>query len=901
MATTKVYTESVITLNASQADATMKALESRADELRKKMIEATRVGDVSGAKGYQKELDSIKKSMTNIRKETKDYADLLNDLNGLSLNQLTKAFRGLNSQLRNLVPGTDEFIKKSKELQQVKDRMNEINGRTQETQKTFGGFWTKIGWAGLVAGAFSSFKKFGEDVISTTNAMGDKWNLFTAGMKSAYGTFIRDLTSGKGWKEMIANMRESYRVGQEVQGMLDELFEMQNSLRLMESEYNAEIEKNKQIMRDQTKSDEERLAAAQAAVAKEKELADQKKTIAETELIARKEALVNATHMTDEEIEYFVVQYNKNRDIINQALKYNEQLKKAQSDYNTAQQSMLTATNTYTAEFAAKSAETARKQLESLKSSTSEGVKWIADLANRYDLSNDELINSYVDARIAMNNADADFYRSTTRINTTIGTLKKQMADEQLKATEDTMKAELEASERHFQEMENASKEAYSRGEITAQQYNTSITRIQEQGLQAKIAISERYKQDTAEYFSQLYDLSVKQREELQSIFDKTEEETAAGISSMMQEEMERIAQEVEALASDEATKTLSEMTRLQDLVAKMKADLDPVSQINTQYESEKADLQSLYDMKLISEEEYQQKRKDLIRKYQQEILKAELEPYSQGLDLAQGYLGEISNCISSLQAAQEANLDAQMQEELAAAGDNADKRSAIEEKYEAKKLELQKKYANINMGIQIAQTIASGAQAAIKAVAELGPIAGGIMAGIIAATTAAQVAVIVAQRNAVMNASAGSGGSSAATGQRVATEFSSDTGYSEGGYTKSSHNDYEPVGVVHANEWVAPAAMVRANPVTFARLEAVRVSGHYSSGVAGFADGGMTSGQPVQQFPATASDAGTMTRLTVVLERLLNSFPLKAYVLASDINKENELQSKIKQKVGKK
>ena len=94
---------------------------------------------------------------------------------------------------------------------------------------------------------------------------------------------------------------------------------------------------------------------------------------------------------------------------------------------------------------------------------------------------------------------------------------------------------------------------------------------------------------------------------------------------------------------------------------------------------------------------------------------------------------------------------------------------------------------------------------------------------------------------------------------------------------------------------------MVRANPVTFARLEAVRVSGHYSSGVAGYADGGMTSGQPTQQFPTAASDAGTMTRLAVLLERLLNSFPLKAYVLASDINKENELQSKIKQKVGKK
>lgn len=899
MASTKVYTESVVTLNASQADATMKALESRADELRKKMIEATKVGDNSSAKDYQKQLDAVKKSMTSIKKETKDYADLLNNLNGLSLNQLTKAFRGLNSQLRNLTPGTEEFVKKSKELQQVKDRMTEISGQTKEAQSTFAGFWTKIGWAGLVAGAFSSFKKFGEDVISTTNAMGDKWNVFTAGMKTAYGNFIRDLTSGKGWKEMIANMRESYKVGKEVQGMLDELFEMQNSLKLMESEYNVEIEKNKQIMRDSTRSDEERLAAAQAAIDKERELAEQKKTIAETELAARHEALVNATKLTDEELEYFVVQYNQNRDIITQALEYNEQLKQAEADYKAARRTMLTSSNAYLIEEAGKESDIAREQIENLKSSTSDAVKWIADLANRYDLSNDELINNYVNARVAMNNADAEFYRSTTRINTTISSLKKEMADEQLKASEDAMKAELEATEKHFKDLENQSKEAYSKGEMTAQQYNNSISRIQEQGLQAKIAISERYKAETTEYFSQLYDLTLKQREELQSIFSQVETEVAAGISSTMQREIDQIAREVEALASDNATGTLEEMTRLQDLATNLKASMDPVSQVNSKYDSELADLDKMHEMKLLSEDEYQKKRQDLISNYQQEILKAELEPYSQGLGVAQEYLGAISNCISSIQSAQEANLDAQMQAELAAAGDNADKREAIEAKYEEKKLALQKKYANIQMGIQIAQTIASGAQAAIKAVAELGPIAGGIMAGIIAATTAAQVAVIVAQRNAVMNASASSGTSTASTGERVATDFSSgqSSGYSKGGYTRSSNNDYEPVGVVHANEWVAPAAMVRANPVTFARLESARLSGHYSSGVQGFADGGMTS--PVAAMPA--ADQELIARLNNLLERLLGSFPLKAYVLTSEINKENELQTKIKQKVGKK
>ena len=327
-----VYTESVVTLNSSQAEATMNALKASADELRKKMIEATKLGNTDDAAKYQKQLDQVNKSMAGIKKETKDYSDIMKNLNGSTLNQLAKAYSGLNKQLKNLVPGTKEFIEKSQQLKQVKARMDEINASSKGISKSLGGIKNmipKIGLAGLFAAAAKAIVKFGKDMVSQTQLLGDKWAQFTGGMKSAYISFLTDLTSGKGWKELIANMKESYKVGKEVTAILDEIFERQNSLSLKESEYNIEIERNKQFMRDTSKSDEERIAAAEEVIRLERELANEKKNIAAQEVEARKLELQNRTKLTDAELDAYVAGYNNNREIIQQAQEYSSQLDSA--------------------------------------------------------------------------------------------------------------------------------------------------------------------------------------------------------------------------------------------------------------------------------------------------------------------------------------------------------------------------------------------------------------------------------------------------------------------------------------------------------------------------------------------------------------------------------------------
>ena len=217
--------------------------------------------------------------------------------------------------------------------------------------------------------------------------------------------------------------------------------------------------------------------------------------------------------------------------------------------------------------------------------------------------------------------------------------------------------------------------------------------------------------------------------------------------------------------------------------------------------------LKKMYEDGLITTEEYEYKMGQLRIEAAERIASA-----------INSVVNSIADLYQTLRDAEFDQLERQKEQELRLYGNTADKRAEIEQKFEKEKLELQIEYADKDMAIKILQTVSAGALAAIQAVAQLGPIAGPIAAALIAATTAIQIGTIIAQRNALKSNlnSELSASSSPAPNLR---------GYSEGGYTGSRRSDKEPVGIVHANEWVAPAAMVRANPVVFRNLERERVS----------------------------------------------------------------------------
>lgn len=280
--------------------------------------------------------------------------------------------------------------------------------------------------------------------------------------------------------------------------------------------------------------------------------------------------------------------------------------------------------------------------------------------------------------------------------------------------------------------------------------------------------------------------------------------------------------------------------------------------------------LKEVLDKKLITEEQYLKQRQSINLKYKSSIL-----------DGINSTINAAAELFFTIKDAEYSRLEMAKEKELALYGDNADKRAEIENKYEKKKFDLQQKYADMEMAVKIAQTISSGAVAAMQAYAQLGPIAGAVAASLMAATTLANIAVIVQQRNAVKSMTFNTDKRSE-SGMKV-NEFYS------GGYTGRSLSDRDPVGVVHANEWVAPASMVRNNPIVFAQLERERINKYsIQSSTKQFASGGFTT-------PVINTDIErTLLKINDTLKSIQQN-PILAYTVLSDQEATRNLRDRFK------
>ena len=897
MANNRVYTESVVTLNNQEAMARMDELKKKAMDLRDTMAKLAQEKGIDSKefKQAQKELAATEKSIDAVNKDMLRFEKIMNNLNGSNLNELTAASKKLYQQLRKLKPGTEEFIATSKKLKEVRTRMREIESQAGQTQKMFGGFFKKIGWAGLLTGALAAFKKFASDMISETQLIGDKWKKETAGWKAAYGTFIADLSSGKGWNEMVQRMKNAYANGKKVAQMLDEIFERNNSAILQESELNLEAEKQKKIYMDATKSAKDRIAAAEEYDRIQKQIAENRKIVAQEELDAYKLQLQTRTELSDEELDLFIRDYNNNKQLIDQAKEYADKVQEYETKITNVKRSAMFDRDSYSIQMHANQIQAYQDELAAFKASADESVVYWSEIVAKYNLGNDEMVKNYVQARQKMVDADTNYERATQRSTKQASTLRKQLSQDTQNAVNQAYKKDVDASNARFQELQNQAKKSYADGEITYEQYQARLTEIQRQSLEDRLKIAEKHKQSTVELQSQLLDLAVQDKQKLDKLMDDLQKDAAKALEDSIKD-MDKAIDEWMKEMDAEMQAFIDEWTEMTERANEIRRELNPVEALKEDQEAELAELDSLHEAGLLKDEEFEKKKLEIAKRYAKEITAAQLQPYEKGVEAAQGFINQVSDFVSKAQEAAAANLEAQMQAELTAAGDNAEKREQIEQEYEQKQLDLKKQYADVDMGINIAKTVANGAVAAIKAFADLGPIAGAIAAAIVAATTVAEIAVIVAQRNAIKNTSISSSGSAQPkTGQRVVA------GYSEGGYTDRGSNDFQPVGVVHANEWVAPAAMVRANPVMFASLEQMRQSGNYHSGVSGYADGGTVAEDQATIAGAGNVDNQLLQRVYDIMAKIEASLPLKAYTVLSDLNAKQELDATIKSIAGKK
>lgn len=434
------------------------------------------------------------------------------------------------------------------------------------------------------------------------------------------------------------------------------------------------------------------------------------------------------------------------------------------------------------------------------------------------------------------------------------------MSEEQ---KEKAFKKEMDRIEKLNNEKMLVIKEGLLKGQITQQTYDDIALAYNVEMLQKRIDVYKKFGKDSSEVELEYYDALIRGADAT----SKRAEE-AAKVAERWLKNLQNIKEDIEEDPEQEKLlkSILDKQKKLEQDSARLKEDYAERSW-SKKLKIEKENLEKMYKAGLITTKEYEWKMGQL-----------RIEAAEKVMSAINSIVNSIADLYQTIRDAEFDRLERQKEQELRLYGDNADSRAQIEQKYEKEKLKLQIEYADKDMAIKILQTVSAGALAAVQAVAQLGPIAGAIAAGIIAATTALQIGTIVAQRNALKSSYSETSSSSSANLK----------GYSDGGFTGRSRSDRDAVGVVHANEWVAPAWMVRMKPTVFRNLESERVS-RYSiqSPPKQFASGGYTS-------PGTSR---TDELLEVVIKEInaLNRRPIQTYTVLDESNAAQELRSKFK------
>ena len=311
--------------------------------------------------------------------------------------------------------------------------------------------------------------------------------------------------------------------------------------------------------------------------------------------------------------------------------------------------------------------------------------------------------------------------------------------------------------------------------EIDNLQFAEEITLARQQ-LDGEISTKEEYDQRKLE-------LETKYQKQRISLMEEGSDEYIQAQKRMAQLEVESLKQQKQSNENFTTSYQNTNNNILQNHFSEM-SSFDKMRELNQQY----------YDQELISYQQFQQNMSDIART-QSETRTAIQQ---QAIEAVNGLMSSASSLFSALQQRETQKVDKKYKAQIAAAKKAGKDTTALEEKMEAEKAEIQKKYAQKQFKLQILQIIAATAQSIANIWREWAWQPG--VAAALSAVAAAQGAIQLATAKAQADAAAGlyKGG------------YSDE--YQEGYTRKGDPKKQAGVIPVHSNEFVANHRAV-ANP----------------------------------------------------------------------------------------
>ena len=199
------------------------------------------------------------------------------------------------------------------------------------------GFGVAVGAVAALTGAFKTY----EAIQNSTQVGAEEWKEMMAGLKSGFDSFMRSIKNSD-WSNLITNMKEAIKLGREYQAFLDQ-YEKRNKAQDI-----ANIETQTKVieLRTQAKAlmakalgqkGEERAATITLAEKDYASALSLENSILSDNLKLKQEKLSKSAdyylatnkelHLSKNQLEQYIKEYNANTKIINQARAYNDLIK----------------------------------------------------------------------------------------------------------------------------------------------------------------------------------------------------------------------------------------------------------------------------------------------------------------------------------------------------------------------------------------------------------------------------------------------------------------------------------------------------------------------------------------------------------------------------------------------
>lgn len=138
-------------VNGEQAEAAMKRLSDKAQDLNKKLQDALAAGDKKAANKLQRELDKVNKELDRTESAAKGTGIVLDNLANTSIHGLRNALKYLERELSMTKPNTEQWRTYAAQIESVKERINELTEELEGGQSAWGKFknWAVSAWPAI--------------------------------------------------------------------------------------------------------------------------------------------------------------------------------------------------------------------------------------------------------------------------------------------------------------------------------------------------------------------------------------------------------------------------------------------------------------------------------------------------------------------------------------------------------------------------------------------------------------------------------------------------------------------------------------------------------------------------------------------------------------------------------